>query len=62
MIIYNRWGESIFETHNADEGWDGSYGKFGIKVNDGTYTYKIIYKNPQIDERKIVVGHVTLIR
>ncbi len=23
--IYNRWGELLFETHNARPGWDGSY-------------------------------------
>ena len=26
MVIYNRWGEIIFETFNVDVGWDGSYG------------------------------------
>jgi hypothetical protein len=35
---------------------------YGRDVKEGTYTYKIIYKNPNVDERKIVVGHVTLIR
>jgi gliding motility-associated-like protein len=62
MIIYNRWGEIVFETHDAERGWDGSYGMEGNDVQDGTYTYKIIYKNPKKDERKVVVGHVTLIR
>jgi len=62
MYIFNRWGEVIFETHDVNMGWDGSYGMDGRDVKDGTYTYKIIYKNPKIDERKIVVGHVALIR
>jgi gliding motility-associated-like protein len=62
MIIYNRWGEIVFETNDAKVGWDGSYGSNGRAVQDGTYTYKIIYKNPKIDERKIVVGHLSLIR
>ena len=62
MYIFNRWGEVIFETHDVKLGWDGSYGLNGRDVKDGTYTYKIIYKNPNVDERKIVVGHVTLIR
>ncbi len=25
LLIYNRWGEKIFETHSLYEGWDGSY-------------------------------------
>jgi gliding motility-associated-like protein len=62
MLIFNRWGELIFETHDAKVGWDGSYGLDGRDVQDGIYSYKIIFKNPQIDKRKIVVGHVTLIR
>jgi gliding motility-associated-like protein len=62
MYIFNRWGEILFETNDVKMGWDGSYGVDGRDVQEGTYTYKIIYKNPKVDERKIVVGHVTLIR
>ena len=62
MLIFNRWGELIFETRNADKGWDGSYGLSGGDAQDGVYTWKITYKNPETDERKVVVGHVTLLR
>lgn len=62
MLIFNRWGEIVFETHNAEIGWDGSYGVKGIKAMDGTYSWKITYKNPKTDERKVIVGHVTLMR
>jgi gliding motility-associated-like protein len=62
MLIYNRWGELIFESRNANIGWDGSYGNFGRSVQQGIYTYKITFKNPNRDERQIVSGHVTLIR
>jgi hypothetical protein len=34
----------------------------GRDVQQGVYTYKITYKNPRIDERKTVVGHITLIK
>ena len=62
MYIFNRWGELIFESHDASIGWDGSYSKLARTVQEGVYSYKIIYKNPRTDERKIVAGHVTLIR
>ena len=62
MLIFNRWGETVFETHNAAIGWDGTHGVKGTKVADGTFTWKITYKNPKTDERKVLVGHVTLIR
>ncbi len=62
MLIFNRWGEIIFETHNAEIGWDGSFGPHVGVVEDGMYTWKITYKNPQTDERKILIGHVLLLR
>jgi gliding motility-associated-like protein len=62
MLIYNRWGELIFETHDVRVGWDGSYSMQGRAVQDGVYTYKINYKNLINDKRKIIIGHVALIR
>ena len=62
MLIYNRWGELVFESQNADIGWDGTYGYSGMKASDGAYTWKITYKTPKTDQRKVIVGHVTLIR
>ena len=62
MLIFNRWGELIFETHDTEIGWNGSYGNEKIKVQSGVYTWKITYKNKQTDERKEVVGHVTILR
>jgi gliding motility-associated-like protein len=62
MEIYNRWGELVFVTLNPDYGWDGSLGTEGRDVQDGTYIYKIVYKNPSNDRRKEIVGHVNLIR
>ena len=62
MKIYNRWGELIFETQNSEIGWDGSYGLNGNKVQEGVYTYHIMYKIPGVDERRIYSGHVNLIK
>jgi gliding motility-associated-like protein len=61
MVIYNRWGELIFETHDISIGWDGTYFN-GRKCQDGIYTWKITYKSPSNDKRKVVTGHITLIR
>ncbi len=62
MLIFNRWGELIFESFDASQGWDGTYGLKGKPVQDGIYTYKIVFKNPKLDDRITVSGHVTLIR
>jgi gliding motility-associated-like protein len=64
LYIYNRWGELIFESRNAEVGWDGTYGSNGeIEMcQDGTYTWKIEFKVTRWDERKVAIGHVNLIR
>lgn len=64
MLIFNRWGEVIFETHNTEIGWTGSYGNKGEVglIQDGTYTWKIEFKTNKNDERKMFVGHVNIIR
>lgn len=59
MEIYNRWGEQIFISENKEYGWDGTYK--GDKCPDGTYSWKIYYK----DLRGVphsAVGHVNLLK
>jgi gliding motility-associated-like protein len=62
MLIYNRWGEVIFESLHPEVGWDGSYGTQGNPCQNGTYTYLITIKLPSVDERKTITGHLNLIR
>ncbi|MES2800187.1 MAG: PKD domain-containing protein [Bacteroidota bacterium] len=64
LFIYNRWGELIFESHNAEIGWDGSYGN-GREIElcqDGTYIWKIEFKTTNNDKRIMDHGHFSLIR
>jgi gliding motility-associated-like protein len=60
MYIFNRWGELVFETHNAEIGWDGTYG--GKYVQDGTYSWKIEFKPKNTDDKLTRYGHVTIVR
>ncbi|MEX1190794.1 MAG: T9SS type B sorting domain-containing protein [Brumimicrobium sp.] len=60
LLIFNRWGEVLFESNNHNVGWDGTYG--GKMVENGTYVYKIEFGLESDDARKTVTGHVTLIR
>lgn len=39
--VFNRWGQMVYESHNSDEGWDGTYG--GTEAPGGVYTYRISY-------------------
>jgi len=62
LYIYNRWGELIWESHDAKEKWDGSYGNKGTKVPSGIYTFKIRFKPTNTDEKVTVTGHINLMR
>ena len=60
LLIFNRWGEIVWESHDDEVGWDGTYG--GKLVQDGTYTWKIEFKTSETDERIMINGHVNIIR
>lgn len=60
-LIYDRWGEIIWETHSHLIGWDGK-NLNGKDVQQGTYTWKILLKVPYMDKRKEYSGHLNLIR
>lgn len=60
MLIFNRWGEVIWESHNDEVGWDGTYD--GKLVQDGTYTWGIEFKTAETDERVMITGHVNVLR
>ena len=60
LWIFDRWGEILFESHNTEVGWDGTYN--GSIVQDGTYIWKIEFKLSGNDGKVMDNGHVTLIR
>jgi gliding motility-associated-like protein len=62
LFIYDRWGEIIFESHDASVGWDGTYGDGSGIVMDGTYVWTIEFKVTQTSERKKIQGHVNVLR
>ena len=39
LVIFNRWGELVYETDNYNNDWGGTYKATGHKVPDGTYYY-----------------------
>lgn len=60
LEIFNKWGETIWETHDIKAKWDGTYHK-GI-VPQGTYIWRAMYKELENDGRKIHTGYVNVIR
>ncbi|WP_341906576.1 PKD domain-containing protein [Fluviicola taffensis] len=60
MLIFDRWGEVLFETHDTTVGWDGTYN--GELCKEGAYTWKIVIKQKMKDYRIDLNGHVTILR
>lgn len=60
MQIFDRWGELLFETIDATDGWDGTYK--GTPVPVGTYVWKINTKEEYSTVQHKNVGHVNLIK
>lgn len=60
FMIFNRWGEIIFETAQIEEGWNGNY--HNLKSPDGVYTWKLTITNSFNSQKHENIGHVTLIR
>lgn len=42
LIIYNRWGEKVFQSYNPNLGWDGNYN--GNPCQNGVYLYLLTFK------------------
>lgn len=62
MFIYNRWGEIVFETHDAKIGWKGTYGTGNKIAEDGIYSWKINLALKSDGNQREITGHVNLVR
>ena len=60
MYIYNRWGEVIWESHDVDGYWDGSYN--GYYVPDGVYMWRADFDVLNNGERRVLKGSITVLR
>ena len=60
MMIFNRWGELIFESKDKNKGWNGTFENKICQTD--TYIWKIIFSDIKNDDRKQIVGHVNLLK
>jgi len=63
MQIFNRWGETLFESDNITHGWDGK--KNGVVVPGDTYVFVISYiieVSPGVKEKNAMNGILLLLK
>ena len=59
LMVFNRWGEKVFESDNQSDSWDGTFK--GVMQPPGVYTYVVdlLYLN---NRKRLKEGSITLIR
>tara|TARA_Y100000768_G_C23954021_1_gene671767 strand:+ start:1 stop:1416 length:1416 start_codon:yes stop_codon:yes gene_type:complete len=68
VLIFNRWGELVYENSNYQNDWSGTHYKSGQELKEGIYYYLIDPKSTKYDYEKInsekegISGKVRLIR
>ena len=60
LLVFNRWGQIIWESRDPQGKWDGTYGN--KMVLEGVYTWTIRFDLLDTDERRFIHGFVTLLR
>jgi gliding motility-associated-like protein len=60
LVIYNRWGQKIFETTDRNKGWDGNFN--GLHEPSGVFVWYCEFRRKDNVNRTKMTGTVTLIR
>jgi gliding motility-associated-like protein len=58
VLIFNRWGEIVYESSDLMEGWDGTTPN-GQRVQEGTYFYHIEVRS-KLGSKEVKSGFVTV--
>lgn len=61
LVIYNRWGQIVFESNDDTNDWDGKELNTNIDCPDGVYFFVLSYRFKG-DKSQLRTGPVTLIR
>jgi gliding motility-associated-like protein len=63
LLIFDRWGEQVFASKDQRIFWNGTDGGGGGEVlQQGVYNWRLNIRSLQTLQKRIVYGHVTLLR
>jgi gliding motility-associated-like protein len=60
LIIYNRWGDEVFYSEDAEQAWTGESENGTHYCPDAVYLYSLRYEDQ--DGAHLIHGHVSLLR
>ena len=61
LNIFDRWGKVVFSSTNPGLGWNGQL-PGGTAAQEGVYVWRLKARSLQTLEKRILLGHVTLVR
>ena len=59
LMIFNRWGEQVFNTKSLTDPWNGTYSG---QIKQDVYVYKLKYNGECTNDETSIIGHVTLVK
>jgi len=59
LVILNRWGQTVYESNDIYEGWDGYYK--GKPVGDGVFVYNVEFRD-KTGKFYYLQGNITLLK
>jgi len=62
LVIYNRYGQVVFQSFDAEAEWDGTYGNTGNIVMDGTYAWVVTAKDAIDDNKYEFKGTINILK
>jgi len=64
LQIFNRWGDLVFSTTNADINWDGTHQKSNQPLSDGVYYYVCVVHEIHLEgiEPRTLTGFVHILK
>ncbi|HRH69505.1 MAG TPA: PKD domain-containing protein [Flavobacteriales bacterium] len=60
LLIFDRWGERIFESHTVDEAWSGHFG--GTMAKEDVYVWKLTARDAVTNKLIERTGTITLLK
>jgi gliding motility-associated-like protein len=60
--IFDRWGNKVFESFDAEFRWSGKNDSNGADLPQGVFTYLIEYTELNTDKKRLLKGSISLLR